>query len=116
MHVLALFLISTVTVSAVSVKALAIAVAIYPILQMVKKLFPALNGHYALGVNIGLAMLGFIITVPAGDLLTVSTLVGVLTSVSAAAGIHGTVQNVVMPLMNPQPAVVAVPPSGQTNG
>lgn len=122
--------ISAAALNTASVKALLIAGAIYPILQVIKKLFPGLSGHYALAVNIALAIVGYVVTVPAPELLTVSTLLGVLTAVSAAAGLHGTIQNVLMPLLSQQPAAAAstaaaapvaspAPPaktSGQVNG
>ena len=98
MHTLALtFLFAVINVTAVSAKALAIAVVIYPLLQGIKKLFPALTGGYALALNLALAVLGFVVTVPSSQLVSMDTLVGLLTAVSAAAGIHGTVKSLSTP-------------------
>jgi hypothetical protein len=93
MHAFFLLFLLAVNVSVVSVKALAIAAAIYPLLQLAKKLFPALGGPWAIALNIALAALGFVVTVPSAQLVSVDTLVGLITAVSAAAGIHGTVKS-----------------------
>jgi len=97
MQVFALLFLLAVNVTAVSAKALAIAVVIYPLLQGIKKLFPALTGGYALALNLALAVLGFVVTVPSAQLVSVDTLVGLITAVSAAAGIHGTVKSLSTP-------------------
>jgi len=94
-----------------AIKVLAISVAIYPILQIVKKMFPSISGPYAIGVNVCLAVVGLVVTVPAGDLLTLPTLLGLLTAAGTAAGIHGTV-SALSPAPAPSTAApVAAPPA-----
>jgi hypothetical protein len=78
---------------AVSAKVLAVAAAVFSILQIVKKFVPGLGGVWAIAFNVALALIGFVITVPADQLFTLNTLVGLITAIAAAAGIHGTVKS-----------------------
>ena len=79
--------------TATSAKILAIAGAVYAVLQVAKKIFPSLAGPWALLLNLGLSVAGVLVTVTPDKFLSVDTLVAVLTAVAASAGIHGTVKN-----------------------
>lgn len=83
--------------AAATTKILGIAAAVYAILQTAKKLFPSIGGSGALALNIGLSVLGFLVTVPASSLMSLDTLVGLITAIAASAGIHGTVKNLTAP-------------------
>jgi hypothetical protein len=74
-------------------KVMAISVAIYPVLQLVKKFFPLLSGKYALAANIVLAVVGFVVSVKPEQLFTPETAFALIATVGTAAGIHGTVKN-----------------------
>lgn len=74
-------------------KVIAIAATVYAILQAVKKAIPQLNGWYSVALNVVLSAIGVVVAVPADQLYTVATLTTLITAVAAAAGIHGTVQN-----------------------
>jgi hypothetical protein len=80
-----------------SAKILAIAAAVYAVLQVAKKVFPSIGGGWALALNIGLSVLGFLVTVPVANLLSIDTLTGLIMAVAASAGIHGTVKSMTAP-------------------
>ena len=103
MHSTLFFLLAFAVSPAAAAKVLAIAGGVYAILQVVKKIFPSLTGWYALALNFALSALGFLVTIPTDQLLSINTLVGLLTAVAASAGIHGTVKNL-GPSSSPAPA------------
>lgn len=74
-------------------KVIAIAVVVYPVLELLKKQFPAISGWWSVALNVFLSVAGIVIAVPADKLFTVDTLCVLMTAVIGAAGIHGTVQN-----------------------
>jgi hypothetical protein len=83
-----------------AVKVLAIAGVVYAVLQAAKQspwLSPYLQGWLAVLVNVLLTVLGVVVTIPADQLYTLTTLETVLVTVLASAGIHGTVSKVIMP-------------------
>ena len=88
--------------TAAAAKILGVAGAVYAVLQVLKKIFPSLSGPWALALNIALSVGGVLVAVPPDQLLSVETLVTVLTSVAAAAGIHGTVKNLASGSASPQ--------------
>ena len=79
--------------AATATKVIAIAAVIYPVLELVKKLIPQVSGWYSVGLNVFLSTVGIIMAVPADQLFTLNTLIMLVTASTAAAGIHGTVQN-----------------------
>lgn len=89
----AFFLFALALSPAVSAKILAIAGAVYAVLQVGKKIFPSLGGVWALVLNFALSGLGFLVSVPSDQLFSLTTLVGLITAVAASAGIHGTVKS-----------------------
>ncbi len=74
---------------AVQLKLLAIATAVYGVLQAFKKVVP-LKGIAAVAANVLLSSLGVIVAVNPDQLFSLSTLTTVLTTAAAAAGVHGT--------------------------
>jgi hypothetical protein len=90
-------------------KTLAVIVAVYGLLQAAKKV-PALTGYIkgwvAIALNVALSACGLLVTVPADQLYSPTTLLLLLTTGMSAAGIHGTVSAL------SEPTVLAtVPPS-----
>jgi hypothetical protein len=74
-------------------KVLAVSAVVYAALQAIKKTFPAVSGWWAVALNVGLSIGGVLAVVPVEQVLSLSTLTAVLTAAIAAAGIHGSVQN-----------------------
>lgn len=75
---------------------LAIIAAIYALIQALKKipaLTPYIKGWVAVALNIALSAGSLLVAVPASQLYTQTTLIALITTALAAAGIHGTVQN-----------------------
>lgn len=72
-------------------KIVAVAAAVYAVLQVLKKFIPALGGVWAVVLNVAFAAIGFIASTPAEQLFTFQTLLALLAAAAAAAGIHGTV-------------------------
>lgn len=93
MHLVIAVLLVFVLSTATSAKILGIAGAVYAVLQVAKKIFPALSGWWALGLNFALSVLAVLVTVTPDNLFSMDTLVAVLTAIAASAGIHGTVKN-----------------------
>ena len=106
MHLVIAVLLALALSTATSAKILGIAGAVYAILQVAKKIFPALSGWWALGMNIGLSVAAVLVTVTPENLFSVDTLVAVLTAIAASAGIHGTVKNLSAPA-SPAPSAPA---------
>ncbi len=79
--------------ASVPTKIVAIAVAVYPILQLLKKVFPQISGVWAIVFNVALAIFGYLVTVQPAQLFSVDTLLALLSTVAAAAGIHGTIKS-----------------------
>lgn len=76
--------------AAVAGKIVAIAAAVYAVLQVLKKFLPAIGGIWAIALNVLFASIGFLATTPADQLFTFPTLLSLLAAIGAAAGIHGT--------------------------
>lgn len=95
-----------------AVKTLAVIVAVYGVLQGLKKipvLTQFLTGWKAVAFNVVFSVLGQLAVIPADQLYTQNTLniiVGVLTTVLSAAGLHGTIRSM------SGPTVLATVPSG----
>lgn len=86
------------------VKALAIAAAVYAILQAAKAspwLGKYITGWWALILNGLLTVLAFIATVPAAQLYTWGTVEAIVLTILGGAGIHGSVQNLVVKSKTP---------------
>jgi len=86
-------------------KILGIATAVYAVLQVIKKIFPSVTGVWAFALNIALSVLGYLVTVPVTTLFSLDTLIGLLTVIAAAAGIHGTIKSATTPATPPPPGV-----------
>jgi len=82
-----------VTATAIATKIAVIAAIVYPVLQVLKKVIPAISGKWALVLNIALSTVGILVATPTDQILTVTTLLSLITTVAASAGVHGTVQN-----------------------
>lgn len=74
-------------------KVLGIMASVYAILQLLKKLFPAISGWVAVALNIVLSVIGTVVLVPADQFFSLQTLLTAITAAAGAAGVHGTVQN-----------------------
>jgi len=96
--------------AATATKVIAIAAVIYPVLELVKKLIPQVSGWYSVGLNVFLSTAGIIIAVPADQLFTLNTLIMLITASTAAAGIHGTVQNMRTAPVAPVDTVAPITP------
>jgi hypothetical protein len=91
------------------VKALAIAAAVYGILQAAKVspwLGQYVAGWWALLINAALTILAFWLTIPSTQLYTWGTLTATIVTILGSAGIHGSVQKLVLPA--PPPATSAL--------
>jgi hypothetical protein len=88
-------------------KTLAVIVAVYGVLQAVKKI-PGINptGWVAVLFNLLLTACGLLVVIPADQLYTTGTLIALLTSAASAAGIHGTVKSLSAPTV-----LATIPPS-----
>jgi len=71
----------------------AIMAAVYAVLQGLKQFFPSIGGIGAIIINVALSVLGFLVSVPADQLFTISTLLGLITAIAGSAGIHGTISS-----------------------
>lgn len=93
-----LYLIAAITLSGVTAgKVAGIIAAVYTILQVVKKTFPAVNGTWALLINLGLSIGAVAVILPPDKLFSMESFTALaIAGISAmgSAGIHGTVQNV----------------------
>jgi hypothetical protein len=107
MHLVIAVLFAFALSTATSAKILGIAGAVYAVLQVAKKIFPALSGWWALGLNIALSVAAVLVTVTPENLFSVDTLVAVLTAIAASAGIHGTVKNLSAPASPAAPSAPA---------
>jgi sugar phosphate permease len=74
-------------------KILGVAAVVYTVLQAVKKFIPALSGPWAIVLNLVFSILGFVVTVPADQLFSLSTVLAVLSAAGTAAGAHGTIKS-----------------------
>lgn len=68
-----------------------LAAVVYGILQTIKKLFPSVGGPLAVVLNIVFSVAGYVAAVQPADLFSLATLVGIVSVVGTAAGIHGAV-------------------------
>lgn len=94
-----------------AVSVLAVTATVYGVLQGLKKipvLTPYLTGWVAIAFNVLLSIGGLLITIPANQLYTTSTLIALLTTVLSAAGVHGTVSALSKPTV-----LAATPPTGE---
>lgn len=69
---------------------IAVACIVVPLIQLTKRIAPALGGWYALALNFTLSALGVVITTPPDQLYTVTTALAILQATGIASGIHGT--------------------------
>ena len=92
------YLIAAISLSGLNAaKVAGIIASVYTILQVVKKTFPAVSGHWALLINLGLSIGGVAVLMPPDKLFSLDSLTALaIAGISAlgSAGIHGTVQNV----------------------
>jgi len=80
------------------VKALAIAAAVYGILQAAKAspwLGQYITGWWALLLNGALTIVAFVLTIPASQLYSWGTLTAILVTILGSAGIHGSVKTLI---------------------
>ena len=97
-------------------KTLAVIGAVYGILQGAKKI-PALTqyltGWVAVAFNVALTSGGLLVAIPPDQLYTTNTLMLLVTTILAAAGVHGTVKSFSQPKVlasfPPDPQVKEVP-------
>ncbi|MGH3429720.1 MAG: hypothetical protein ACRDQZ_19485 [Mycobacteriales bacterium] len=66
---------------------------VYIVLQLIKKWLPQVGGIGAILLNFALSAGAYMIGLPQDQWFTMATLIALATSVSAAAGIHGTVSS-----------------------
>ena len=79
-------------------KVLAVSAGVYATLQIIKQapvVQPWLKGWIAVVFNIVFSIIGAYIAVPADQFYSLQTWLAILTAALGAAGIHGTVQNIV---------------------
>lgn len=92
------YLIAAISLSGINAaKVAGIIASVYTVLQVVKKTFPAVSGHWALLINLGLSIGGVAVLMPPDKLFSLDSLTALaIAGISAlgSAGIHGTVQNV----------------------
>lgn len=82
--------------AALAGKIIGVSSAIYALLQGVKQVIPALKGWVAVVANVLLAVVGVIVVTPADAFFSLQTLTTVIVTALTAAGIHGTMNNVVL--------------------
>lgn len=98
MHFLAILVALTLTVPP-AVKVIAVSAFVYGLIQALKQaplLKPYLKNNYVqIALNVALNIAGVLAVTPADQLYTLDTLMKILQSFTAAAGIHGTIQAII---------------------
>ena len=116
MYFVALILFVALTIPPAA-KVLAIAVAVYALLQGLKKA-PWFNdllvGWWSVVFNVAFSIIGVIVVTPVDQLYTITTLTQIMTAVGTSAGIHGTVT--LMKQKAEEQAQTPPPPSDKKNG
>jgi hypothetical protein len=84
------------SVTALSVKLAVVIPAVYAVLQVLKKIFPSIGGWGAVALNLGLTVVGILVTTPPDQYFTGATLAAIVTAALGAAGFHGTVKSAVL--------------------
>lgn len=75
-------------------KVLAISVAVYGVLQALKRMpwfNNLLKGWWSVAFNVLFSIVGVVAVSPAGDLYSMDTVIRIIQAIGTAAGIHGTV-------------------------